>query len=102
VRGAPNEAPTNQAMYEILRTSQFKRDVKLAQKRGKDSSDLRTVIETLAQGRTLPARYRDHQLKGMFKDCRECHIEGDWLLVYRIEGQALQLVRTGTHSDLFR
>jgi mRNA interferase YafQ len=89
-------------MYEILRTSQFKRDVKLAQKRGKDSSDLRTVIETLAQGRTLPARYRDHQLKGMFKDCRECHIEGDWLLVYRIEGQALQLVRTGTHSDLFR
>ena len=89
-------------MYEILRTSQFKRDVKLAQKRGKATGDLRTVIETLAQAQTLPARYRDHQLKGVFKDCRECHIEGDWLLIYRIEGNALQLVRTGTHSDLFQ
>jgi mRNA interferase YafQ len=89
-------------MYEILRTSQFKRDVKLAQKRGKDTGDFRSVIETLAQGQSLPAKYRDHQLKGVFKDCRECHIEGDWLLIYRIEGNALQLVRTGTHSDLFR
>jgi mRNA interferase YafQ len=89
-------------MYEILRTSQFKRDVKLAQKRGKDTGDLRTVIETLAQGQALPAKYRDHQLKGVFKDCRECHIEGDWLLIYRIEANVLQLVRTGTHSDLFR
>jgi mRNA interferase YafQ len=89
-------------VYEILRTSQFKRDVKLAQKRGKDTGDLRRVIETLAEGRTLSARHGDHQLKGVFKDCRECHIEGDWLLIYRIEGNLLQLVRTGTHSDLFR
>jgi mRNA interferase YafQ len=88
-------------MYEILRTSQFKRDVRLAQKRGKDTDPLRKVIETLAQGRTLSSQYRDHQLKGVFTDCRECHIEGDWLLIYRLDGSDLQLVRTGTHSDLF-
>ena len=89
-------------MYGILRTSQFKRDVKLALKRGKDVGSFRAVIEALAKGETLPATYRDHQLKGVFKDCRECHIEGDWLLIYRIEGNILQLVRTGTHADLFR
>jgi mRNA interferase YafQ len=89
-------------MHEILSTSQFRRDVKLVQKRGKESSHLRAVIETLAQGQTLPLKYRDHQLKGVFRDCRECHIEADWLLIYRIEGTVLQLVRTGTHSDLFR
>jgi mRNA interferase YafQ len=89
-------------MYVLLRTSQFKRDIKLAQKRGRHTGNLRTVIETLAQGITLPQRYGDHQLKGAFKDCRECHITGDWLLIYRIEGNVLQLVRTGTHSDLFR
>ena len=89
-------------MHEILPTSQFRRDVKLVQKRGKETSHMRTVIETLAQGKTLPPKYRDHQLKGVFRDCRECHIEADWLLIYRIAGSDLQLVRIGTHSDLFR
>jgi mRNA interferase YafQ len=89
-------------MVEILRTSQFKRDVKLVQKRGKDTGLLRAVIEILARGQTLPATYRDHQLKGVFRDCRECHIEADWLFIYRIEGNVLQLIRTGTHSDLFK
>jgi len=89
-------------MHEILRTSQFRRDVKLVQKRGKDADLIRTVIETLAQGQTLSPKYRDHQLKGVFKDCRECHIDPDWLLIYRIEGNVLQLIRTGAHSDLFR
>lgn len=89
-------------MHEIQRTGQFKRDVKLAQKRGRDTGDLRTVIEFLAQGQGLPAGYRDHPLKGVFKDCRECHIGADWLLIYRLEGQVIQLVRTGMHADLFR
>jgi len=89
-------------MREILRTSQFRRDVKLVQKRGNDTGLIRTVIETLSRGQTLSVTYRDHPLKGFFKDCRECHIEPDWLLIYRIEGNVLQLVRTGTHSDLFR
>ena len=89
-------------MHELLPTSQFRRDVKLAQKRGKDTGLIRTVIENLAQGQTLSPKHKDHQLKGVFRDCRECHIEADWLLIYRIEGNVLQLVRTGTHSDLFQ
>ena len=88
-------------MFKILRTSQFKRDVKKAKKRGKDIDRLKKVIVLLVQGRTLPAKYKDHQLKGVYKDCRECHVEPDWLLIYRIEANVLQLVRTGSHSDLF-
>jgi len=88
-------------MFEILRTSQFKRDAKKAKKRGKETDRLKTVIVLLAQGRTLPAKYKDHQLKGVYKDCRECHVEPDWLLIYRMEANVLQLVRTGSHSDLF-
>jgi len=89
-------------MFELLRTSQFKRDVKKAKKRRQDTDRLKTVIALLAQGRTLPAKYKDHQLKGVYKDCRECHLEPDWLLIYRIEANVLQLVRTGTHADLFK
>ena len=89
-------------MHEILRTSQFRRDVKLVQKRGMDTDLFRSVIEILAQGQPLSAKHKDHQLKGAFKDCRECHFEPDWLLTYRVEGNVLQLVRTGTHSDLLR
>ena len=59
-------------MFDILRTSQFKRDVKKVVKRGKDTDRLKTVIVLLAQGRALPTKYNDHQLKGSFKDCREC------------------------------
>ncbi len=88
-------------MFQMLRTSQFKRDAKKVTKRGKDTARLRTVIVMLAQGRTLPAKYRDHRLKGIYKDCRECHIEPDWLLIYRIEANVLQLIRTGSHADLF-
>ena len=88
-------------MFEILRTSQFKRDAKKAKKHGKDTDRLKTVIVLLAQGRTLPPKNKDHQLKGVYKDCRECHVEPDWLLIYRIEANVLQLVRTGSHADLF-
>ena len=88
-------------MFELLRTSQFKRDVKKTKRRGKDTDRLKTVIVLLAQGRTLPAKYKDHLLKGVYKDCRECHLDPDWLLIYRIEANVLQLVRTGTHADLF-
>jgi len=88
-------------MFELLRTSQFKRDVKKAKKRGKDTDRLKTVILLLAQGRTLPAKYKDHPLKGVYKNCRECHLDPHWLLIYRIEANVLQLVRTGSHSDLF-
>ena len=88
-------------MRSIRRDTQFKRDVKLLIKRGKDMTKLKEVIDCLVLGEALPARNKDHQLKGTLKDCRECHIEGDWLLIYRIEGSELCLVRTGSHSDLF-
>lgn len=89
-------------MYVVFRTNQFKRDVKKDQKRRKDIDCLKRVIKSLAQGSTLPTKYKDHPLKGPLGDCRECHIQPDWLLIYRIQGSELHLVRTGSHSDLFR
>jgi mRNA interferase YafQ len=88
-------------MHEIVRGSQFKRDVKLAEKRHKDMSKLREVLLLLANEKELPARYRDHPLTGNWKHYRDLHIEPNWLLLYKIDGNELYLVRTGTHSDLF-
>jgi mRNA interferase YafQ len=75
--------------------------VKLAGKRGKDMSKLRELILLLAEGEPLPARYRDHALGGAWNHFRDCHIEPDWLLIYKIDGDCLYPVRTGTHADLF-
>ncbi len=88
-------------MRSIRRDTQFKKDVKRALKRNKDIIKLKKIINLLVKAEKLPAESRDHQLKGTLKDCRECHIEPDWLLIYRIEGSELCLVRTGAHSDLF-
>ena len=86
-------------------TGQFKKDYKLAIKRGCDPAKLEKVIVLLCSEKTLPESYRDHPLTNSrnYKDVRECHIEPDWLLVYRIEQDrlVLQLIRTGSHSDLF-
>ena len=82
-------------------TGQFKRDVKVAQKRGKDMSKLRTVIELLLTGSSLPRELGDHPLKGEWKASRDLHIEPDWVLIYRVDGDAVRVERTGTHSDLF-
>lgn len=89
--------------YEIERTTQFKRDYKLAVKRGCDMSCLKEVVQLLADGVTLPPEYRDHSLGGNYTGYRECHIKPDWLLVYKITEEILilTLYRTGTHSDLF-
>ena len=88
-------------MRTIRRDKQFKRDVKRLIKRGKDSNKLKKIINLLVNAETLPQENIDHQLKGNLKDCRECHIEPDWLLIYRIEGSEFCLVRTGSHADLF-
>ena len=84
-------------------TSQFKKDYKLAMKRGLKIEALDDTIRMLANEMTLPPKYRDHALTGDYKGFRECHIEPDWLLVYAIENHLLTLTlsRTGTHSDLF-
>jgi len=88
--------------YRIERTSRFKKDYKLVKKRGYDIGLLGTVVTILAEGETLPARYKDHPLRGSHKGLRECHITPDWLLVYEIDDDTLflYLTRTGTHSDL--
>ncbi len=86
-------------------TGQFKKDYKLALKRGCDPKRLETVVGLLCSEEPLPDSYRDHQLTNSrnYKGMRECHIEPDWLLVYRIvhDTLILQLIRTGSHSDLF-
>jgi mRNA interferase YafQ len=90
-------------MYEIVYTNKMKRDVKLMVKRGKDINKLPNALALLASGEPMPPKYRDHRLSGDLSDFRECHIEGDWLLMYRIfEDQLiLSAAGTGTHSDLF-
>lgn len=89
--------------YEIKFTNQFKRDLKLAKKQGHDADRLFSIIEKLANGEALEEKYRDHELSGNYKGCRECHIEPDWLLVYeRIDDVlVLLLYRVGSHSELF-
>ena len=88
-------------MRRIRRTSQFKKDVRRDQKRGKDLGKLKVVIEKLARNEPLEEKYRDHALQGRFKGTRECHVEPDWLLIYQLPPEELVLIRTGTHADLF-
>jgi mRNA interferase YafQ len=90
--------------YEVKFTNQFKKDLKLAKKQNKDLDKLFDVVNILADGGTLDARYRDHDLSGNFSGTWECHIEPDWLLVYEIQGDVLVLMlyRLGTHSELFK
>lgn len=85
----------------LISGAQFRRDVKLARRRGKDMSKLRELISLLTEGGALPPAYRDHPLRGEWNHYRDCHLEPDWLLIYKIEGDDLYLVRTGTHSDLY-
>jgi addiction module toxin, relE/stbE family len=89
--------------YTIKFTTQFKRDLKLAKKQNKNIDKLFEIIEILANGNQLPAKYRDHELTGNYKDIRECHIEPDWLLIYEIREEILVLMlnRVGSHSELF-
>ena len=86
----------------IIWTGQFKKDYKRAKKQNKDIGKLRTVIELLVQRKPLPAKYRDHKLTGYTREHRDCHIESDWLLIYRFDGDDLILERTGSHSELFK
>lgn len=91
-------------MYEIKFTNQFKKDLKLAKKQGKDIEKLFGIVEKLANRQPLEEKYRDHDLSGNYKGCRECHVEPDWLLIYEVLGEVLVLMlyRAGSHSELFR
>ena len=89
--------------YTVKLTTQFKKDYKQAMKRGLKMELLEKIIAALAMGEALPDKNRAHELDGNWKRHRECHIQPDWLLIYRIENDILILTlsRTGTHSDLF-
>lgn len=86
---------------KIVQTSQFRKDIKKQSKRGKDLQKLKDLIELLLGGQTLPSKNRDHALTGDWIGWRDCHLEPDWLLVYKLTQEELILGRTGTHSDLF-
>jgi mRNA interferase YafQ len=82
-------------------THQFKKDVRRMLKQGKDPVKIKTVMTALVEEEPLAESFRDHILAGSFKDRRECHIEPDWLLVYKLVGDEIVFERTGTHADLF-
>ncbi len=90
-------------MYDLILTGKFKKSLKLAKKRGLNISLLEEVVNILQSGEELDKKYCDHELKGKYKNFRECHIQPDWLLIYLIENDilTLTLVDTGTHADLF-
>ncbi|MDR0987042.1 MAG: type II toxin-antitoxin system YafQ family toxin [Ruminococcus sp.] len=87
-------------MYTLEQTTQFKRDLKRMEKQKKDMSKLERVINILAEGKLLPSEYKDHPLNGKFRKDRECHIEPDWVLVYRIYKKELilKMIQTGSHT----
>jgi len=86
---------------KVGQTSQFKKDIKKQQKRGKDLFKLKSAIDILLSGQELPPKYKDHALVGNWGGHRDCHIEPDWLLIYQFRENELRLERTGTHADLF-
>ena len=88
-------------MLTPVHSTAFRRDVRKAEKRGKDMGKLRALLTLLIEQRSLSERYRDHPLKGSWAGYRDAHVEPDWLLIYRVAGDELHLVRTGTHADLF-
>jgi mRNA interferase YafQ len=92
--------------YRVVLTTIFKKELKVLRKRNKNIEEMHKVIDDIAAGKVLDTKYKDHQLINDKKiaNCRECHIEPDWLLIYKIDNKELilLLVETGSHSDLFR
>jgi len=86
---------------KVSQTSQFKKDIKKQQKRGKDLSKLKSAIGILFSGQALPPKYKDHAVIGNWGGHRDCHVEPDWILICQLREDELRLERTGTHADLF-
>jgi mRNA interferase YafQ len=89
-------------MKPVIQTSQFKRDIKRLKKRGKNLEKLGCLVRLLATDESLKEKHRDHALIGKWSGSRDCHIEPDWILIYRNEPETLFLERSGSHSDLFK
>lgn len=90
-------------MYEIIVSGRFKRDIKRCKKQQKPFEKFKAINDLLVSGQALPDRNKDHNLSGNWSGFRECHIEPDWLLIYRInkEEKTIEYVRMGSHSELF-
>jgi len=88
-------------VLEPIYKNKFKQDVKRMKKRGKQLKKLQTVMLNLINQQVLSLKYHDHQLRGQYDDCRECHIDPDWLLIYLLGTKDIVFVRTGSHADLF-
>jgi len=82
-------------------TKQFERDLKKSLKRGQNKEKIKAIIVKLVNEESLEPKYSDHKLKGTYQNRRECHIEPDWILIYKIEGERIIFERTGSHSDLY-
>jgi mRNA interferase YafQ len=98
----PPKAPPRPLALVLAPDTQFRRDVDRLRKTGKDLAKLETVLELLRTGRPLEKRHQDHPLKGEWIGFRDCHIEPDWVLIYKRQPGKLILARTGTHSELFK
>jgi len=88
-------------MRAVVYRKKFKKNLDLMIRRGKSPEKIKEVIQALASGTPLDSRYKDHALSGSFSGFRDCHIDSDWLMIYRIEADTLYLERTGSHSDIF-
>lgn len=89
-------------MLEIQATGAFKKDLKRALKRGKDPDRLQFLLGLLSMGVALPKQYENHRLSGNWSNYWECHIDPDWILIYKIKSDTIILARTGSHNDLFQ
>ena len=85
----------------VVQPSSFKKDIKKQKKRGKNLDKLKAIVDLLVAGETLPDRCVDHLLSENWSGWRDCHIEPDWILIYKIAPDTLTLGRTGNHADLF-
>ena len=89
-------------MLKPVTTTRFEKEIELAKRRGKDLVKLRNLMQQLINETPLASKHLDHPLSGKYNDRRECHIEPDWLLIYKVSGGEIIFERTGTHTDLFR
>ena len=89
-------------MFIPVYTRQFEKDIKRCSRRGKNMEKFKILARTLLSGKPLDPIHRDHKLSGNYLGRRDCHIESDWVIIYKISGKQLIFERTGTHSDLFK
>ncbi|CAN2039657.1 ribosome-dependent mRNA interferase toxin YafQ [Candidatus Magnetomoraceae bacterium gMMP-15] len=88
-------------MLKPIYSKRFDRDIKRMKKRGNATDKLKLSVLLIRQEK-LNERYKNHPLNGNYKGCYDCHIKPNWILIYRIEGETIQFVRTGSHADLFK